>query len=71
MAFDSSEPPPAQAGPEQAGDAGRRSGETRLTIGLHDVRKTFGRFAALNGVSLDVRPGELLALLGRSGGDRR
>jgi sulfate transport system ATP-binding protein len=41
--------------------------ETRLTITLQGVRKSFGKFAALNGVGLDVRPGELLALLGPSG----
>ena len=38
---------------------------TQVTIA--GVRKQFGRFAALNGVDLDVAPGELLALLGPSG----
>jgi len=37
------------------------------SVTLHDVQKQFGRFAALKGVSLDIAPGELLALLGPSG----
>lgn len=32
-----------------------------------DIVKAFGRYPALKGVSLDVRPGEFLALLGPSG----
>ena len=38
-----------------------------LGIRVESVRKSFGRYPALNDVSLDVRPGELLALLGPSG----
>ncbi|HEX7760743.1 MAG TPA: sulfate/molybdate ABC transporter ATP-binding protein [Caulobacteraceae bacterium] len=38
-----------------------------MTISIRSVEKRFGRFPALNGVSLDIRDGELLALLGPSG----
>ncbi len=38
-----------------------------MTISIRSVQKTFGRFPALNDVSLEIAPGELLALLGPSG----
>ena len=38
-----------------------------MDLSLIDVRKEFDRFAALHGVSLDIRSGELIALLGPSG----
>ena len=38
-----------------------------MTISIKSIRKRFGRFPALNGVDLEVRDGELLALLGPSG----
>ena len=38
-----------------------------MDLRLIDVRKEFDRFAALHGVSLDIRAGELIALLGPSG----
>ena len=38
-----------------------------LVLVLRDVRKSFGPVPALDGVSLDVRHGELLVVVGPSG----
>ena len=38
-----------------------------MGIDIRNVSKKFGNFAALRGVSFEVRPGELVALLGPSG----
>jgi len=38
-----------------------------MTLSIRQVEKSFGRYPALGGVSLDIREGELLALLGPSG----
>src|SRR4051812_22811402 len=38
-----------------------------LSIRVDNVVKRFGNFAAVNGVSLEAKPGEFLALLGPSG----
>ncbi|TKT75026.1 sulfate/molybdate ABC transporter ATP-binding protein [Aquamicrobium sp. LC103] len=38
-----------------------------MDVRIDNVRKEFDRFAALNDVSLDIRSGELIALLGPSG----
>jgi sulfate/thiosulfate transport system ATP-binding protein len=38
-----------------------------MSITVHDIRKNFGSFTALDGVSLNVGPGKLVALLGPSG----
>jgi len=40
---------------------------TPVGIEVEGIRQTFGKFPALNGVSLAIEPGELLALLGPSG----
>ena len=38
-----------------------------MSIEVRDIRKTFGKFTALDGVSLDFPSGQLIALLGPSG----
>ena len=40
---------------------------TDLQISTQGIEKRYGRYPALAGVSLDIQPGELLALLGPSG----
>jgi len=42
-------------------------GGGHMSIAVHDISKSFGGFRALYGVSLEVRTGELVALLGPSG----
>jgi sulfate transport system ATP-binding protein len=42
-------------------------GAPPMTISIEGVEKRFGRYPALNGVSLEIGHGELLALLGPSG----
>jgi len=49
---------PARATPEP---------DTAAGLEVRDLAKRFGRFAALDGVSLVVEPGEFLAILGPSG----
>ncbi|MBI4013769.1 MAG: ATP-binding cassette domain-containing protein, partial [Candidatus Rokubacteria bacterium] len=39
----------------------------RASVRLVDLRKSYGEFHAVDGVSLEVRPGEFLTLLGPSG----
>jgi putative spermidine/putrescine transport system ATP-binding protein len=36
-------------------------------VALHDLSRSFGAVHALHGLSLDIAPGELVALLGPSG----
>jgi len=38
-----------------------------VTVALRDLRKSFGRVTALDGVRLTIQRGEFLALLGPSG----
>ncbi|WP_414693170.1 sulfate/molybdate ABC transporter ATP-binding protein [Parvibaculum sp.] len=61
---------PHRQGTEHSPRDGRdavRATQAPVRIDVEDLHKTFGGFAALNGVSLTVEPGELLALLGPSG----
>lgn len=46
-------------------DVGRETGE--IVISAHDIRKSYGHIQALRGASIDVRAGEVLALLGDNG----
>ncbi len=41
-----------------------------MSISIHDVNKSFGGFQALKNVSLEIPDGELVALLGPSGGGK-
>jgi len=65
--------PTVHAAPESpAARAGTQPGEARhAIIGLSGLRKSFGKqnetVAALDDVSLAVRPGEILGIIGRSG----
>ena len=40
---------------------------TRFSVEISDVKKSFGKFQALDGVSFNVEPGEFFALLGPNG----
>lgn len=56
---------PHRADGTDRADAPLRRGPVRIDV--EELGKSYGGFAALNNVSLSVRPGELLALLGPSG----
>ncbi|WP_166998018.1 amino acid ABC transporter ATP-binding protein [Paramicrobacterium fandaimingii] len=44
-----------------------RTADTQPVIHMRDIRKSYGRVEALRGVSMDVKSGEVVALIGPSG----
>ena len=47
---------------------GRALGETfDYAIKMHNIRKTFGKVVANNNINLELKKGEILALLGENG----
>ena len=41
--------------------------EAQSTIHIQGLRKSFGDNEVLKGIDLDVRPGEVIAIIGKSG----
>jgi peptide/nickel transport system ATP-binding protein len=59
---------PAQARPRSASSSDVATADSRAAIlSVRDLRKSFGRHVALDGVGLDVYPGESVAVVGESG----
>jgi ABC-2 type transport system ATP-binding protein len=57
--------PAAAVAPTAAATPGQGAGEVMIEV--HDVSRRFGDFYAVNGVSFDVRQGEIFGLLGPNG----
>ncbi|KMO27899.1 peptide ABC transporter ATP-binding protein, partial [Methylobacterium tarhaniae] len=43
------------------------AGDARALVSLRDVRKSYGAFEVLKGISLDIRKGEVVCIIGPSG----
>ena len=56
---------PAQQSPAETGAGASRKKDILLSV--RDIHKSFGTNAVLKGISLDLRPGEVLALIGGNG----
>lgn len=48
-------------------DGGKLASTAALLLDIRDVKKSYGKFHALKGVSLDLREGEIISVLGPSG----
>lgn len=57
----------AASGGTDGGPRARAAATFAASLKIEDVRRTYGDATALNGVSLDVAPGEIVCLLGPSG----
>ncbi|WP_433277092.1 ABC transporter ATP-binding protein [Pseudonocardia xinjiangensis] len=52
---------------DRAGPGATASPDTQLAIAVHDLHVRYGDFEAVRGIDLDVRRGEIFALLGTNG----
>ena len=57
--------PPGDVTPRHAGDA--TQGLTLGIVRLEDVRVSYGGIKALKGITLEVFPGEIVAMIGANG----
>lgn len=48
-------------------DVRHNADDTALSVRVHGLRRSFGEREVLQGIDLSIRPGEFVALLGRSG----
>ena len=60
-------PTPEQATQLKTGPAGGRAAMTALAIDVHDLRKSFGPRAVIDGLTLQVPEGEICGFLGGNG----
>ena len=49
------------------GREGQTRGGTHVILRAHDIRKSFGEFRALDGVSVEIKEGEFVSIIGPNG----